>query len=115
VEQERVARWHSLLAELSSRGPVFVWGAGAKGVTFCNLADPDLSRLAGVIDVNPAKQVKFLPGTAHPIVSPAHAVGAAAVLVLNPNYVAEVRATVENLGSRAEVIDLMQEATPCGS
>jgi SAM-dependent methyltransferase len=110
-----VAHWDSLLAELSARGAVYVWGAGAKGVTFCNLADPDCSRLAGVIDVNPAKQGKFLPGTGHPIVSPAHAVGAVAVLVLNPNYVAEVRANVEQLGSHAEVIDLMQEATPCGS
>ena len=112
---ERVTRWHDLLADLAPRGPVFVWGAGAKGVTFCNLADPDGSRLAGVIDVNVAKQGRFLPGTGHPIVPPASAVGAAAVLVLNPNYVAEIRATVASLGSHAEVIDLMQEATPCGS
>jgi SAM-dependent methyltransferase len=114
-ERNRLALWNALLRELSARGAVFVWGAGAKGVTFCNLADPDASRLAGVIDVNPAKQGKFLPGTGHAIVSPAHAGGAAAVLVLNPNYIAEVRATVEQLGSRAKVIDLMQEATPCGS
>jgi hypothetical protein len=110
-----VARWDSLLTALASRGAVYVWGAGAKGVTFCNLADPDATRLAGVIDVNPAKQGKFLPGTGHTIVSPAHARSAAAVLVLNPNYVSEVRSHVEQLGSRAEVIDLMQEATPCGS
>ncbi len=115
TERERVLRWDSLLTNLAARGPVLVWGAGAKGVTFCNLADPDLSRITAVVDVNPAKQAKFLPGTGHPIVSPAWATQAAAVLVLNPNYVAEVRATVEQLGSRAEVIDLMQEATPCGS
>ncbi len=39
-------------AETCSRGPVFAWGAGAKGVTFCNLADPDRRRLAGAVDVN---------------------------------------------------------------
>jgi hypothetical protein len=94
---------------------VFAWGAGAKGVTFCSLADPDCSRLAGVVDVNPAKQGKFLPGTGHPIVPPRAATDAAAVLVLNPNYVAEVRATLGRLGSAARVIDLMQEATPCDS
>jgi hypothetical protein len=114
-EQSRLARWDSLLAELAARGPVFAWGAGAKGVTFCNLADPNAERLAGVVDVNPAKQGKFLPGTGHPIVPPESATGAAAVLVFNPNYVAEVRAAVARLGSRAEVIDLMREATPCGS
>jgi hypothetical protein len=112
---EWVARWESLLTAHSARGPVYVWGAGAKGVTFCNLADPDASRIAGVVDVNPAKQGKFLPGTGHAIVTPSHAANAVAVLVLNPNYVAEVRASVRQLGSRAEVIDLMQEATPCGS
>jgi Methyltransferase domain/C-methyltransferase C-terminal domain len=115
TERERVLRWDSLLTNLAARGTVLVWGAGAKGVTFCNLADPDCSRITAVVDVNPAKQMKFLPGTGHPIVSPAWAMSAAAVLVLNPNYVAEVRATVERLGSHAEVTDLMQEATPCGS
>lgn len=94
---------------------MFAWGAGAKGVTFCNLADPDCTRLAGVVDVNPAKQGKFLPGTGHPIVPPEAVADAAAVLVFNPNYIAEVRATLESLGSRAEVIDPMQEAVPCGS
>jgi hypothetical protein len=114
-ESARRERWDSLLADLAARGAVYVWGAGAKGVTFCNLADPAASRLVGLIDVNPAKQGKFLPGTGHAIVPPAHAASAAAVLVLNPNYVAEIRATVDQLGSGAEVIDLMQEATPCGS
>lgn len=111
----RVAGWGALLAAACARGPVFAWGAGAKGVTFCNLADPDRARLVGVVDVNPAKQGKFLPGTGHPIVPPEAAAGAAAVLVFNPNYLTEVRATVERLGSRADVIDPMQEATPCGS
>lgn len=114
-ERTRRSRWHSLLNNLTPRGPVFAWGAGAKGVTFCNLADPECSRLAGVVDVNPAKQGKFLPGTGHPIVPPQAAKAAAAALVLNPNYVAEVRAALDQLGSDAEVIDLMQEATPCGS
>src|SRR5206468_766444 len=66
-EQARVAGWRALLAGAAARGPVFAWGAGAKGVTFCNLADPDRARLAGVVDVNPAKQGRFLPGTGHPI------------------------------------------------
>jgi hypothetical protein len=114
-EQERLLRWGELLAHLAGRGEVFVWGAGAKGVTFCNLADPDCSHVTAVVDVNPAKQGKFLPGTGHAIVSPADAKNAVAVLVLNPNYFAEVRSAAECLGLRAEVIDLMQETIPCGS
>src|SRR5262249_12083628 len=92
------------------RGPVMAWGAGAKGATFCNLADPAARLLAGVVDVNPAKQGKYLPGTAHPILSPEAAVsaGLTAALVLNPNYVAEVADRIARLGSAAAVIDLMR-------
>ena len=113
-ERERRADWHRLLTQLRP-GPVFAWGAGAKGVTFCNLADPGGARLAGVVDVNPAKQGKYLPGTGHPIVAPGAAAGAAAVLVFNPNYLAEVRSQVATIGGRAEVIDPMQEAVTCDS
>lgn len=110
-------RWEAVLNRFSS-GPIYAWGAGAKGVTFCNLIDPMATLLAGVVDVNPAKQGRFLPGTGHPIVSPPVAMrtGAVAVLVLNPNYLDEVRATVRQLGARAAVIDLMQpEELRCAS
>lgn len=109
-------RWYELLATWTARGPVYAWGAGAKGVTFCNLADPDAMRIAGVVDINPAKQGCFLPGTAHPIVNPSAAVaaGAVACLVLNPNYLAEVRDVLTRSGSEAVAIDLTQETAACG-
>ena len=103
-----VAGWDALIARAGARGAVFAWGAGAKGVTFCNLADPHAKRLAGVVDVNPAKQGRYLPGTGHPIVPPEAAAHAAAVFVLNPNYLAEVAATLNHMGSAAAVIDPMQ-------
>lgn len=110
-------RWHDLLSAWAARGPVYAWGAGAKGVTFCNLADPDAVWVAGVVDINPAKQGRFIPGTAHPIVGPSAAVaaGAVACLVLNPNYLAEVRDVLSRSGSEAVAIDLTQETAACGS
>jgi hypothetical protein len=108
-EERRVARWADLLGNLP--GPVCVWGAGAKGATFCHLADPAARRVAAVVDVNPAKQGRFLAGTGHPIVAPDRAaeLGAASVVVLNPNYTAEVAAALGRRGSPAAVIDLMAE------
>jgi hypothetical protein len=97
-----------LLGQLAAAGPVVVWGAGAKGVTFCNLADPNARRVTGVVDVNPAKQGHYLPGTGHPILAPSAAADAAAAVVLNPNYTAEVTDALRRLGSRAAVIDLMR-------
>ncbi len=109
-ERERVARWVALIEDHRRRGPVMAWGAGAKGATFCHLADPSARLLAGVVDVNPAKQGKYLSGTGHPILSPeaAAAAGLAAALVLNPNYVAEVAGGLARLGSAGAVIDLMR-------
>jgi len=110
AEAARVAGWRRDLERLAVVGPLAVWGAGAKGVTFCNLVDPDSKRIACVVDINPAKQGKYVAGTGHPILAPGQAVseGIAAALVLNPNYVEEVAATLARHGSRAAVVDLMR-------
>ena len=104
-EGRMVSSWLALLDGLAGSGDVVVWGAGAKGVTFCNLTDPNCDRIAAVVDINPAKQGRFLAGTGHPIVAPQGS-EARAVIVLNPNYFAEVTNALKALGSRASVIDL---------
>lgn len=109
--REAEARVRGRIEELASRGPLAIWGAGAKGATLCDLVDRDGTALAGVVDVNPAKQGRFIGGTGHPILSPEDAVGRGMMtaVVLNPNYAGEVRALLARLGSRAEVCDLTTE------
>ena len=107
-EAECSATWRDRLERLSAARRVVVWGAGAKGVTFANLIDPDRRLIDCVVDINPAKQGKYLPGTGHPIVAPASLVGREVVLlVLNPNYLREIEQTVARLRLDAEIIDLM--------
>jgi len=108
---ERAERelWERLAAQieaLSATGPVAVWGAGAKGVTFVNELDPAGERLAGVVDLNPVKQGGFLPGTGHPILSPHQAdeQGIGSAILLNPNYEPEVR---ELLADRESSLNLV--------
>ncbi|HEY7678192.1 MAG TPA: class I SAM-dependent methyltransferase [Candidatus Methylomirabilis sp.] len=110
-EAALIAARRALLERQRRRGPVAVWGAGAKGATFCNLVDPTGERVACVVDVNPRKQGRYVAGTGHPIASPAQAgeAGIAVAIVLNPNYVAEVRAELRRLRLQAVVIDLMKE------
>jgi hypothetical protein len=111
-EQDRQLRdWRSRLDRLLAEGAVAVWGAGAKGVTFCNLVDPEATRIACVVDVNPAKQGHFLVGAGHRIVAPEQLkkINASSVLVLNPNYTNEVAATLQQLNSPARVINLMHD------
>lgn len=113
AERELIARWRNELDQYTRRGSVCVWGAGAKGVTFANLVDPQGEQLDSVVDLNPAKQGKFLPGTGHPIVSPAQLTSRniSTALVLNPNYTAEIRQSLADIAPRIEVVDLSQPSS----
>jgi 2-polyprenyl-3-methyl-5-hydroxy-6-metoxy-1,4-benzoquinol methylase len=48
---------------------VFVWGAGAKGVTFVNLFDSQQKHISSLIDINPDKQGRYVGITAHEVIS----------------------------------------------
>jgi hypothetical protein len=104
-----VDRWKQLLNALAADGMIAIWGAGAKGVTFANLIDPQCQRIACVVDVNPNKQGHFVPGTGHPIISPAevHTRGIRSALVLNPNYLYEIETLLKQAGLQVRLIDLM--------
>jgi SAM-dependent methyltransferase len=107
-DQQRVEQWRATVDRLHERGSVGVWGAGAKGVTFCNLTDPEGRALAAVVDVNPAKQGKFLAGTGHRIVTPEQAAREfESVLVLNPNYLEEIATSLDQFGAATLVVDVM--------
>jgi hypothetical protein len=85
-------RWKTKIQELVTLGKVAVWGAGAKGVTFANLIDPDALFFDCIIDVNPHKQGKFLPGSGHQILSFQLAFdrGIRYAILMNPNYQDEI-------------------------
>jgi hypothetical protein len=100
--------WLDRLAAAANKGPTAVWGAGAKGVSFVSLLDPDRLLVDCLIDVNPAKQGRFVALTGHQIVSPETAVarGVLAALVMNPNYLDEIRNQLSALAAPVELISL---------
>jgi len=93
------------IEQLRAAGPVAIWGAGAKGVTYLNMVDPDGDRIDCTVDVNPKKQGKFVAGTGHPIVSPQQmlARGVRGVLVMNPIYLDEIRQMMRELDPKVVV------------
>ena len=99
--------WLARLADLKLQGKLALWGAGAKGVTFANLVDPDRVTLDCVIDVNPNKQGCFIPGTGHPIVAPEalRARDVRNVILMNPNYRLENLQLLQSTGSDANLLD----------
>jgi len=92
----RVARWGAILETLLRDGPVALWGAAAKGVAFATSVDPAATSIDCLIDINVRKQGAFVPLTGHAILSPAQAAarGVRSVIVMNPNYRAEIAALI---------------------
>jgi len=103
--RSRVAEWNDRLERWANAGRRAVaWGAGSKGVTFLNsLRGADV--VEAIVDVNPKKQGHFVPGAAQPIIAPdaLRALEPDAVILMNPNYRAEIEGMLESLGVRAEI------------
>jgi len=100
-----VERADELITSASTRGPIVLWGAGSKGVTFLNLV-PAADRIAVAVDVNPFKHGRFVPVAGHEVVAPDALVDVdpRTVVVLNGNYIDEVSADLARLGVRATVV-----------
>lgn len=106
-EQQIVAQWRRKVARLATGGRVAIWGAGAKGVTLANLVDPEARIVDCLIDINPAKQGHFVPGTGHPIVGSDRIAqrGVTGIIVTNPNYRAEIAALIDEAGIDAHLVE----------
>ncbi len=94
----RQSHWGMRLPQLLERGSVALWGAGAKGTMFLNLVAGG-DAIQYVVDLNPRKQGKHVPGTGQRIVAPDELRGAdlGAVVVMNPIYRDEIAATLRGL------------------
>ena len=97
--------WDSMLKEAQACGRrVALWGGGSKAVALLSALE-NRDAVDVVIDINPRKQDKYLPGTGHRIVAPAtlkdHPVDV--IVILNPVYQTEVRAALEAMGVACEM------------
>jgi hypothetical protein len=102
-----IERWRKTIEQQIEVGPVYVWGVGAKGVTFALLVDPDGTRLSGAVDINPKKQGLFIPITGLKILAPDQLpLRPLTLVVMNPNYAAEIEAEVKALGRDARLLSV---------
>jgi hypothetical protein len=98
-KDDMLARWRIFLDKSAAAGPVYVWGAGAKGITFACIFDPDAKQLTGLVDINPNKQRTHAAMTGCPILGPDAILGPRpTIIVMNPNYQDEVRRTCTERG-----------------
>lgn len=106
-EGELKKEWQARIRGLADGGKVALWGAGAKGVTLANLVDGGRELLDCVVDLNPQKQGRYLPGTGHPIVDypELEARGVATAVLMNPNYREENAALLKKANSNIELVE----------
>ena len=103
---DSIRTWQQRLSQLAADGRTTIaWGAGSKCVSFCStLGITD--QLAYVVDINPYKQGKFLPGTGHKIVGPdfLRQQRPHVVVVMNPIYCTEIQQKLNELGVVADLM-----------
>jgi SAM-dependent methyltransferase len=99
-------RWRRTVRQLAAEGarPV-LWGAGSRSVQFLSAVDPD-RQLAAVVDVNPRKWGRYLPGGGHRVDPPERLaqLRPRAVVVTNPAYQDEIRRSLAELGVTAQLL-----------
>lgn len=93
---------------LKDLGSFAVWGAGAKGSTFLNLLDKEREAVQYVIDINPAKQNKFIAGTGHAIHSPEILLQQPVnnILIMNENYRDEIENQIAQYNISINILSL---------
>ncbi len=83
---------------IKSDNNLAIWGAGAKGCTFCNIIDSTREKIKCVVDINPKKQNKYIAKTAHKIIPPElindHYIDS--IIIMNENYLNEIKNSINN-------------------
>ena len=99
-------QWRERIGEAHAVGRrVLLWGGGSKAVSFLTTLGLE-DEVQAVVDINPYKQGKFVPGSGHPVVPPGALLKAPPdlVVVMNPIYAHEVRKSLASLDLYPEVL-----------
>lgn len=92
----------------SPKGPAAVWGGASKGVIFALLRSRLGRPIDLVIDINPAKQGKYLPASGLRVLSPLEGLATLpageTLYVMNSNYLEEIK-TMSNNAYRYVSVD----------
>lgn len=96
------------IQELASKGIIALWGAGAKGATFANLIDPKRKFFECIVDLNPKKQGRYIPGTGHLIVGYRDLAKRAitSAVLMNPNYRDESQSLLRQAHINTKLVEM---------
>ena len=98
--QRKIKKWKDRLRDYKKQNKrVVVWGSGGKGIGFLNALNTE-DLVDFVVDINPNRQNKYIPGSAQKIVSPEFLIEHRPdlVVITNPLYEQEIKNQVRELG-----------------
>ena len=104
--KDKIKQWHSFIDNIDKqRSRAVLWGAGARAVSFLNIigvTDP----IPYVVDINPRKAGKHLPGTGQQVVPPEflQEYRPDIVIIMNDLYEDEIRDRIAKVGVDAECL-----------
>jgi SAM-dependent methyltransferase len=104
-ETVRVAidAWRSFI--IAHAGKTVVWQSGSKAVAFLTTLGID-QEIPRVVDINPYRHGKFIPGSAQEIIPPQGLLGCRPeyVIAMNPIYRDEIRRRLDEMALRPELL-----------
>jgi SAM-dependent methyltransferase len=106
--QSKLDGWKQYLEQAQAQGKrVVVWGSGSKCVAFLTTLNT-IDKIQYVIDINPHRHGKFIPGVGKEIKSPEflREYQPDVIIVMNPIYCDEIKQMLNDLGVVTEVLPL---------
>ena len=106
--QEKLAYWKQTLEQFQSEDQrVVVWGSGSKCVSFLTTLDT-VDLIQYVVDINPHRQGKFIPGVGKEIMAPEFLKDYQPdhIIVMNPIYLNEIQASLDQLGVKTNIMSV---------
>jgi hypothetical protein len=106
-----IAHWKTALRNLRAQGrKAVIWGAGSKGITFANVVAGHEPLLAGIVDINPQKQGRYVAFSGLPVLAPSQLndLRPDVVILMNENYALEVTKLLKELGVNADIRQVSQ-------
>lgn len=104
--QDKLNYWKNQLNRIKSeKKRAVVWGSGSKCVAFMTTLDVT-DEIEYIVDINPYRHGKFIPGVGKQIVSPEflRQYKPTTIIVMNPVYCNEIKQKLETMGIKAEFI-----------
>ena len=103
---QKIDYWLKTINELNRQGKrIVIWGSGSKAVAFLTtlkLSEP----IEYIVDINPYRHGKYIPGTGHEIVAPKFLkeYKPHKIIVMNPVYCDEIQQELDDMNVKADLL-----------